>query len=823
MKLFKLAINVSITFALIMFTGCGGGGSGSSSTAKSEDNSSHQTGSENGEIRNSVSIASLQCPNADNLIAGRYIQLEGQLENTTGTEQNSIVSYYILPANMLDDNNTVLTAKGTNFGNAVITVPEGSSARSDQLILPTDLESGNYKILAMLNPDQINVDDLNFSKQADRDYYMGLYKTTSDLYIEANDGKADVETTYLALKDNTAIKENLQKAPPKETPSYTIPFDIGIIDNNVILNDRNISFTGVFGVTSFIRDAKNVSVAACIEIDEKCKPVDIFRLDENNNTIYTDNFTIENVKLNTYQDIVFNAFLNGTVLKEIVTEVLKNQLLTTKLKIMLGGIEESNSQDPAKNSIAVTVKFSPVSLSRENIDNTNDLLAPAFSDYKLTLHNYLDTIKKIEPTYNFNYDLSLFDTGGLTFTINNPTDNLTVDNPYLITDNNGFGGLSGFKKIEPVQTTPDFTLIEPIVIPTLPSNEPLKVEPKPDIASQLSLRDGISATILNSDFNDMATEEVNEKVFGKGIKMKLGGSYFGMDVELGAQAMFNREGAELSGEGDVDISLLTYGIDFLTTTAYAGIKPGQLDRTGYDMEVEFLGLNIYTEADNIAKHYHLENSAEQELGKRIKENVDKVEEYLKTHTGRMIDYTKDWNVHKEKKEVKTIMIFVVPLTFTASASGTIGIDFKMQESSLGTVSAYATPHAKLSGTGSAAIGVPGANAGIEGALNLVNVAFPSEFAAGIKFEGNDEYVYSLIGELSEKIIQLSTWINGEIDAFAEYPWPDICYKHICCLGNVPYPCIVTKHDRATIVSYEAKPKLKVLLNKHQTLFRVRVQ
>ncbi len=820
-KVKVLSVSMAVALTLI---GCGGGGSSSSSTTKINTNNESTS---QASIRG---IESLTCENTSDLMAGRPIALEDVLKNSAA-KSDMTVSYYLLRADMLDEKNSGSDDKGRNFGNTVVSLPSGTITHDINLTLPPDITAGEYKVLAMLQPDLIKQKDYNYTNAEEEQQYKQLFAMTDALYIEANDGKPDVITTYLAVRDNTQAKSDTKQAPTKGMASYHIPFDIGIIGEDVIVNDKNISFTGIFGIKSFITDATNVQATACIAYASKCEPVTMYHVNENNATVYSDTFTIKKITFDNEENVLFNAFIDNATLKKIATEVLKDKSLTTMLKVTLGGIDESASQDPARNTIETQVTFTPIVLGLENIDNTHDIIAPALSNYKFTLNDYLDDIKKIDPTYPIKNNgsssgLDLFQTD-LTLTQTNPTDGITLTDPTKIIS---FGNIPNFN-IKPVQITPDFTLVKPVLIPKVPSSgsgneNGLQITPIPDIVSQLSLKDGITSKLIYGHVVDLSTEVVHEKVFGKNIELKAGGKYFGVKVNLGAQAMFNKDGAELTGESTANALLFTYDVNFFRAAAYAGIKPGQLQRTGYEMEVEFLGNNIYSNLDNIADHYHLANSPAQELRKRIKENIDAVEAYQQNGADTLVNYKKDWEIYKEKKESKTIMVFVVPVTFTAKASGTIGLYLKMREKNIGMIAAVATPHADLKGTGSAGIGISGAQVGVEGRVGLIEMNFPSDFAAGIKFEGDDNYVYSFLGEISEKIIEIIRPPFGDISLFAEYPWPDVCHYRKCCCTkcvSIPYPCITTQHKRKILDSFESKMKFKTLLNKHQTLFKVNIQ
>ena len=563
----KAVIVVSMISIIIL--GCGGGGSSSSSGADS-----NTSGTESGSAL-LMRMKSVECLNAQNLEAGRVIQLRGVSENTKAVQEDVRVSYMLVRANIPENNDT--NEIGENIAYDIFTPVVGDTTRDINATLPPSLATGSYHIVAIINPEEYMDVDINLSSQDAIDAYEKAYAVSDNLQIQANDGKPDIEITYIAINDNTNMQASM-----RATADTVLTFDVGVIDDKVILNNTNLSFLGMLGLKTSIADASDVKTTACLEFGGECKTVKIYSVDENNQTHLDSDFIISSIELEKNEDVLFNVIIDNPLLEELVIAALKDDTLIVKLKVSIAGIDESATEDSGKNSIETGIRFSPVMLSRANIDNTYDVIAPALSSYKYSLHDYIDDIKIIDTAYTVSNPISLFNPG-LGLSLNDPIEGITLTNPTQIKDNS-------IIKFEPVNTTSTFELIEPVLIPQPnvdnPNDDPLKIEKNPDIVTQISLKDGVTSALLDGYIRDVAKETVNEKVFGRGFQAKFGNDYISLSANFNGQAAFNRDGAALTADASLDVDLYVIAFSMLGVDGYAGIRPAQLEQTGYQFDLE---------------------------------------------------------------------------------------------------------------------------------------------------------------------------------------------------------------------------------------------
>jgi hypothetical protein len=796
---------IVISMIGIIILGCGGGGSSSSSVTDSNTGSVESSGTA------LMRMKSVECLNTQNLEAGRVIQLRGVLENTKAVQEDVRVSYMLVPAGMLENNDT--SELGGNIAYDMFTPALGDTIHDINATLPPSLATGSYRILAVINPEEYMNVDVNLSSQDAIDAYEKAYAVSDNLQIQANDGKPDIEITYIAINDNTKIQTST-----RATADTILTFDVGVIDDKVILNNTNLSFLGMLGLRTSIANASDVKTTACLEFGGKCKTVKIYSVDENNQTHLDSDFIISSIELEKNEDVLFNVIIDNPLLEELVIASLKDNTLIAKLKVSITDIDESATQEPSKNSIETGIRFSPVILSRVNIDNTNDIIAPALSNYKYSLHEYINDIKIIDTGYTVSNPPSLFNPG-LELTVNNPIPEMSIINPTQIKDNS-------IIKFEPVDTTPDFKLIEPVLIPQAkvddPKDDPLKIVARSDIVTQISLKDGVTSALLDGYIRDVAKETVNEKVFGDGFKAEFGNDYISLSANLNGQAMFNRNGAVLTADASLDVDLYIADFSMLGVDGYAGIKPAQLEETGYQFDLEFLGFNIYTRGANVVKDFSLANSTAGDVKIRVKENVTKLQNYLDTQA-KSLEISEIPEYTKNADYTETIVIVVVPVAVKLEAGGQIGIEESVRLKSAGMIKSSIAPFAKLKGSASAGIGTAGLSAGVRGTLTLIKEKLSMTFASGIKYEQDSTRVHSYLGSISFAIVNTVTPPEGKIDIYVDYPEPYIAKKCKCCCGRcvcIYYPYVRTATYTKNIAHFESKNITKILLIKDQKLFRI---
>jgi hypothetical protein len=97
----------------------------------------------------------------------------------------------------------------------------------------------------------------------------------------------------------------------------------------------------------------------------------------------------------------------------------------------------------------------------------------------------------------------------------------------------------------------------------------------------------------------------------------------------------------------------------------------------------------------------------------------------------------------------------IPITVTADVTGTIGVDASLVPGSSG-VDVTLTPHADLTASASAGVGVSGASAGVRGELTLIDLRTPIELSLSFT-----DKKYTTSADLN-----IST-LDGSIDLYAE--------------------------------------------------------
>jgi len=780
MEITKSIRKTVVALSVIAFVaGCGGGSSSSGGTGGA---SSSSTATE----KDALTMQSVRCINPENLEAGRTIRLESTLFSRSTADDNRTVVYFITPDN--GDGKRLTYIADDHFVPAA-----GTSTRELDTILPASLRSGSYRIVAVADTAAFAEKDFNLSAVS-----KSLYAQSEAVYIQANDGKPDIEAVALHLTptDGTAAEGRAADEPP------VLTFDVGIVDGNVILNSRGISFTGTLHIRDYIAPAHGFRISACVDFGNGCRPVELYSTDENNQTRYDTYMTVASATPKSPKDIIFTGVIRKELLNDLAVATLKNNPLTSSVKVSIGGIEESATQDPAKNSISAAVRFVPLALSEAQIDNTYDKVALALSNYKLSMKTYIDDIKKIDPSYDVpvsSSGLDLFNPN-LHWQLNDPIKGIRqqAEDSLQFTD--------GTLRFKPVSDPKNIEAVKPLVIPAPsgvePQNDPINdIRPVDKMISNLSIGHGITGALLGADAADLANETVNEKVFSARYDIEeKPWEGAGLKGGIHGEARFDKRGARFSGEAYIDAFVLKEWHQIVGIEAVSATVPENLDETGYRFSLTFLKHNIYHQSRYVTESQNVSNSQATDLHRRIEENL----ETLKNMEGDLLSYHdwKGWHDHKEDGGTFTVM--GVPIAYEYGVEGTMGVRLKLDIKSIGMINAGITPFAEFSGYGK--IG-PGFNfhgidvsTGLEGELDLIEDNFVMGGDAGIRFVSDDTGITSFIGELVEVIINNYSPPSGGLYFYASAEGIGVWNK--------------------TIWDVESDPSVKVLLNKHQTLFKV---
>ncbi len=802
-------LRIIYIIVLSLFIGCGGG----SNDEKSDNNITEDLNSSNLEIeRKPFLIESIHCLNPENLEAGRTIIVSSKI--TSEEDALLTVAYYITDEDDAEYEESIL------LDSTVLSVKEGTFDYESSFILPSDLETGKYNIIGFLLPEEGTVLDEREDPLSEEEVenYARLYVEGTELLdIKANDGKPDLELVSIEVNSKNISEENLEKGltSQEKTTDTTarLTFDIGIVDGNVILNNRKNIFHGSIDVQAYIADANEIVTSACLELDDRCESLEFYQLNSENEVSNKEHLIIEDIKFKERKTILFDIYISEDLLKRIAKSVLGDEDSSIKLKVALSGVEQSSTEDVDKNSIELPIEFEPIILSRSNVDNTNDVLAQALPDYQLRIEDYFRELDKLNPHMNVAEDFTPVDVSEVSSSdpvvIQPPSTVLTPVAGTLLTP----ASLDNLN-IERFRID-EATIVHPVL-------EPVEITPVElsDLALGADIVAPIGALDLREeeeDYSEIPTDA--SKLFKENFVYGVMGDYFGIAMNLEAYAQFDNSGIEGVGEGTVDVKLLGLLLHPLSVNAYAGIKPESFEDTRYNLELEVMESVVYSQRESISSRYHLSSSTADEMGERISENIAEVaglgEEPLFEYRERQ---------YKVWKETSTQTIFVgpVPLTFEGYVSGELGLELNVLIPNMTSLSSNARPYTNLNAGGSASVGISGFGGGVEGRLRLVEESFIAESLGSIHFIENqaEDRVLVLAGTLEEKITNRISGPSGEINLYGEYPYAKICHTR---WGHLPYPCGGgIKRKRLNIANFESGTSTQELLNQRQTLFQVRL-
>ncbi len=777
----SMKVTMFASLLALFLVGCSGS-SGSSDSSDSGDSNVSETvevvvEEEANEtvLQKSVSLLELDFVGETDVEAGRTVTIRAFINSD---EANDLpIYFYLADSEFLEENST---ETGVSLTSDLYSLSLGTTHYDTDIVLPNDLSTGDYKVIGVIFPESLAAIDAN-NTQERMELFEKLYAMTNNsFHIRANDGKPDVEVTYVSIKNNDKVSAD---APPRASQGRAsvldlkpniLMFDLAIVNDMVLLNNKDLSFNGRFGVITSNAVASNVSVSACITLLGSCEDVQFYAVNDDNETVYSDDFILSNVKLNEELDVLYNINISETLLESLVKEVINNEEYEPKLRITLFGVDEASTQDATKNVMEVALTFAPVVLSGANVDNSEDPVAPALVNYKITKEMYVDDLKIKDPS-------------------------LLVKDFELIT-------------FEPEDPDPKFELIQPI----------------PAITMELQLAGDIQRVDIESlldveEMPDLATEEVTQKVFGKEFELKAESTYFGAHALLLGQGTLDNEGIAAVVNGFVKLKLFGAWESLLEADSYAGINPTSLSRTGYSVDLEALEVNIYSRSQDVASEYGLRDSPLEEIQSRIRANIDTVEEYLHANTGDLLRYNETFSVNKSVSKSTTIMAGVVPVTLSGEVGGSVGVRVATYLYDISRVNARLNPQATIDASASAGVGIDGCSMGVNGELDLIKEDFVAELTAEMTFEGDDLQTTSMLGSLKEIITNTVTGPNGNISIYADYPYLGMCSSRICCCGacvNTPHPCGGCSTAHKTIANFSSTSNRTELLNQHQTLFRI---
>jgi len=782
-----------LTLILILFIGCG-------KTDIKKNTTSDFI------IKKGFTLERIECLN-DSLEAGREVVCNATIldDSSVTDDENLSIRYYL--TNSKGTQSTIL-------GIESFTSNKGSFTYKSKFILPTLLKSDSYEVTGFIFSTELAELDRQNKEltKEEKENYQRLYSRMKEkLKIKANDGKPDLELLSLSINNTKIQNKQISK---KSTPPL-LTFDIGVVKTKVILNNKERIFNGTIDISSFIADAKKIKLSACLEVDGSCEKIKFYRVD-NSKIIKEREFIVDSVVMQEPKTILFNASVHESLLKKIAKLVLEDTATVVKLKVTLFGVNQSATEDKSKNHIEGILKFAPIILSNANIDNNHDIVAKVLPDFKLKSSDYV--LKLYEVNKNIN---------PVTPVYNNP---VNINNQGFINHITGIN-IPSTHEDSVSESSNNIELPQVIsstvVVKNTPQQlllEPLKVSLQ-DI-SKLSLGTvlvPIHAIDLSAlDPNSVSTDV--EKVFGEEFKFDEQGKYFGIQATIGANAKFNKKGVETRGKGVIKAKLFGYNFTPLSITSYAGIKPASFNQTGYNYDVKVVGFNLYTKGKYLSEVHTITESSASDVGKKVKENKKKVKAYLdSTQKITLFSYEKGYSKTATLKKSKTLMIGPIPVVIGAYAKGTVGLDFGGAIVGLSEVTVSAIPYGELEAGAHGGIGASDIfSVGVEGVFTLIKESLIANVTGTLSFIENEasDKVVLFVGTLKETIRNVLEGPKGKINLYVDYPYAKICYTS---WGSIPYPCGTTKRARFNLASFSSRVYDTLLLEKEQTLFRVRLQ
>jgi len=343
-----------------------------------------------------VKLKSIESLSGPRLEAGRQIEIRVSI-HASKDESAFPLSYYLVDAasdadeNVTKDGSVQIFIGGTSFD-----LTSGDGNYDVNFTIPPDVATDDFKLMALVELNELKVTDINESIEEFSDNNSIVDDEITS--ISANDGKADVEVESVAINENEediADDDNISQSPSRAMANNLsnplVNFEVATLNNSIILNDDNVSFHGTVTLKSFIAPANNVTLSACIDTgSSNCTPLEFYSMDDDNNSVLLNNFTIDTVDTNETTDVVFDVIVKKDLLKQIAIGVLSSSSPTIpKLKLIISGVDESATQDFLKNTIEQAIEFKPVLLSSENRDSLNDIVSQiennaSLPDYNLT-------------------------------------------------------------------------------------------------------------------------------------------------------------------------------------------------------------------------------------------------------------------------------------------------------------------------------------------------------------------------------------------------------------------------------------------------------
>lgn len=339
------------------------------------------------------------------------------------------------------------------------------------------------------------------------------------------------------------------------------------------------------------------------------------------------------------------------------------------------------------------------------------------------------------------------------------------------------------------------------------------------------------------------------KNFSKSFNVTAQNSKFGVALKSNAEMVFGTLYSFAEVNGDLKVRVLGKDFSLASLNTNATATYASFDDTGYDIRITALGKNIFASSKSMSDlaGYSTIDTAELNATEKATLSAEEQQTLLAERQIAIneegpeeksaLEKVKEFSVEKSVEKEQVIMVSVVPVTFRAAATGSIGFDASIKLEGILLLHAEMGPTASMGGEASGGVGVTGFSAGVEADFTFIENDFRGESDLEFVFSGNEDSL-RLKGILSENITNTFGGPNGKINLYAEYSEPKICSKKISwCVkwkSNLKckkkkkkvthYPCgIATRRPTYTIFKWDSGISKDIeLLNLSQTLLNQKI-
>ncbi len=269
--------------------------------------------------------------------------------------------------------------------------------------------------------------------------------------------------------------------------------------------------------------------------------------------------------------------------------------------------------------------------------------------------------------------------------------------------------------------------------------------------------------------------------WSRGYQKNFANTTFGAGIAAHAYAQLGKRGALASADGNAHVWVLGKKFEILGADGKAEAMPAEVGKSYLDLDVRFLNQSIWA----YYKEGYLINKGKKSFSKQVGTS-------------------------------KTFVIIIIPVTFSAGASGELGIQWDVDMNNrwdLGYGNFYAKvgPFLDVGAYGSAKINLYLAWGGVKGTLSLIKDEFWAHIVCPMELRNGR---CELWGNLTFKVYNELWGPSGKFGPFAGYRAPAICYTKICIWGciKIPYPCLKKKEKWWVLVDWRSYYRKDTLVN-----------